>query len=88
MTYRPPTNNPKTTPLPGEISVSVRVGVLNMSVCQSQHVTGKVENKGSRFLNFEFVHPDSAGESNPKTYLYKAIFDILSNCKRGGIFRL
>ena len=30
--------------------------------------------KGHRFLNFEFVHPDSAGESNPKTYLEKAFF--------------
>ena len=37
--------------------------------------------KGRRFLNFEFVHPDSAGESNAKPYLEKAIFDILSNSK-------
>ena len=44
--------------------------------------------KGRQFLNFEFVHPDSAGESNPKTYLEKAIFDILSNSKRKLIFRL
>ncbi len=38
--------------------------------------------KGRRFLNFVFVHPDSAGESNHKTYLEKAIFDILSYSKR------
>ena len=43
--------------------------------------------KGRRFLNFEFVHPDSAGESYPKTYLEKAFIDILSNSKRGRIFR-
>ena len=36
-----------------------------------------MHNKGRRFLNLEFVHPDSAGESNLKTYLEKAIFDIL-----------
>ena len=47
-----------------------------------------VSSKGSRFLNFEFVHPDSAGESKPKKYLEKAIFGILSNSKRKLIFRL
>ncbi len=30
--------------------------------------------KGRRFLNFEFVHPDSAREGITKTYLEKAIF--------------
>ncbi len=44
--------------------------------------------KGRRFLTFEYIHPDSDGESNPKTYLEKAIFDILSNSKRKRIFRL
>ena len=34
---------------------------------------------GRRFLNFEFIHPDSAGESIPKTYLEQSTFDILSN---------
>ncbi len=29
---------------------------------------GRLYNKGHRFLNFEFVHPDSGGESNPKTH--------------------
>ena len=37
-------------------------------------------------LFFNLVHPDSAGESNPTTYLEKAIFDILSNSERGRIF--
>ena len=46
-----------------------------------------MSSKGRRFLNFNLVHPDSAGESNPKTYLEKAIFDILSNSERGRIFR-
>ncbi len=57
-----------------------------MILCGYRYCT--VYSKGRRFLNFEFVHPDSAGESNPKTYLEKAIFDIFSNCKHGGIFRL
>ena len=43
---------------------------------------------GRQFLNFEFVHPDSAGKNNPKAYLEKAIFDILSNSKRKRSFRL
>ena len=48
---------------------------------------GFAHNKGRQFLNFEFIHPDSAGESNPKTYLENALFDILSNSKRGRILR-
>ena len=47
-----------------------------------------LSSKGRRFINFEFVHPNSAGESNSKTYLEKAIFDILSKFKRGRIFGL
>ena len=40
------------------------------------------------FLHFfNLVHPDSACESNPETYLEKAIFDILRNNVRGRIFR-
>ncbi len=54
----------------------------------SANDAGTVYSKKRRFVNFEFVHLDSAGESNPKTYVEKAIFDILSNSKRGCIFRL
>ncbi len=56
-------------------------------------VSGKKSGSGSairdvEFLNFEFVHPDSAGEGYPNTYLKKAIFDILSYSKRKCIFIL
>ena len=36
---------------------------------------------------FNLLHPDSARESDPKTYLEKAIFDILRYSKRRRIFR-
>ena len=50
-----------------------------------QYQTLPCTGKGRQFLKFELAHPDSAGESNPKTYLEKAVFDI---SKRKRIFRL
>ena len=64
------------------------VGLKGWLMCGSGCYVLWLKVKGRQFIYFEFVHPDSAGKSNPTTYLEKVIFDILSKSKRGCIFRL